>query len=262
MTNHDEDDEQETDDLDDGLDISGSTKKDIRQEQHREKEVEGGEAVKGVGTKSNLYFAIIAVAAILIVALIIFLPPFLKKQERPKTINELHDDNLQRLLPPEQGYLYNGFSFVNVDESWYTRFLRKDNGQHYSVQLRYGPRQLQHVPIDGNSSTILKYNATYITFDPTLNNLSYVALAAADISTSLVNIFNVTPVAACTKNESKGCWNRPIVTCEDPYPIIMIEQDPILGVRAIGSCLIVGGKGFGLLEATDRLLLAWFGIMP
>ncbi|MBI1970242.1 hypothetical protein HYS47_00695 [Candidatus Woesearchaeota archaeon] len=247
---------------DDALDVSKATKKEKKKEREIAEKVDANQEMGKVGTKSNWYFFILFGIVVLAIALIIFAPSWFGNDQRQKTMDELHEENLLGKLPPEQGYLYNGFSFVKFGDGWYTRFIRQGTDLQYNVQLRYGPRDVLHVPVEGNISSLFKYNATYITFDPTEENLSHVALAAADLSTSLYNILNVTPVAACMKNETNGCRNRPIITCKDPHPTIAIVQASTPSVTIIGNCVIVQGREFGLLEAVDRLLLAWFNIMP
>lgn len=257
-----ESDDAADDETDDALDVSRQAEKQQKLEAAEADKADANQEIEKVGKKSNLYFAVMAGAVILGFILLFTLPP-LFNPERSLTLDEMHDKNLERKLPPEQGYLYNGFSFVSIEDSWFTRFKHRGTGQEYSIQLRYGPRELQHVAIQGNASTLLKYNATYITFDPTGENLSYVALAAADLSLNLHNVLHITPVAACTKNETEGCKNRPIVTCEGQYPAIMVHSINLTpGVYARGSCIVVRGEGLGLLEAVDRLLLEWYGIMP
>ena len=179
------------------------------------------------------------------------------------TIDDLHELNFQGDLDEDEGYIYEGFSFVKYQGAWFTRFLRKEDQQTYAVQLRYGPKEVDHIPVLGDYSFIpAKFNSTYITFDPLADNLTHIALGAADLSGNLAGIIQVHPIAACTKNETRGCFNRPIVECNPDanQAVMFFKEDPIASVEQKGSCLIFSGKGFDLIKAVDKWLLHMYGV--
>ena len=89
------------------------------------------------------------------------------------------------------------------------------------------------------------------------------ALAASDLSQNLMGVLNIAPYAACSKNETGACKSRPIVDgCKTNFPAIYIKISNTTKITAKGSCVLIEGNGFGLIRAVDRLLLAFFGIMP
>ncbi len=205
------------------------------------------------------FYLIVSIVAFLFIALL--LAVLFLKDKTPVTLDDYHDLNLRGKLDPDEGYTYNGFSFVKVRDTWYTRLKRENTNQSYHLEVRYGPRDIEEVQLTGDYTYLLTFNTTFITFDPTGKDFPHVALAAADISTNLVRVFNTTPFAACSKNETAVCANRPIVQCKQGTPVIFIREDPVPAVVAKGTCITVQGSGFDLVKAANRLLFAWYGIM-
>ncbi len=213
--------------------------------------------VKG---ERNFYILFGVIVAVLI--LLIFGYRFVVGKPEMKTIDELHSENLAGQLDPEEGYVYDGFSFVNVDGQWWTRFQRANSSDVYNVQLRYGPRDLQDVPLSGDYVYFLHFNASFVTFDPLGENLSHVVLAASDISQSMVKVFGIATFPACTRQDNNSCKSLPIIGCVPGRPVIYLKQEAIPFVETKGTCIIIHGSGFDMVKAVDRLLLAWYGIMP
>ena len=167
-----------------------------------------------------------------------------------------------KILPQKDGgYYYNGFSFVKGKDMWFTQIQPPGENKLYTIELRYGPRDLEEIPIIGNPKIFLTINKTYITFNPEDNNLKYIGLAIGDIDLNLIKVLGIELVAACTKNHS-ACLDRPIKNCENTKaPVILVQQGPVAFVEQKGNCLIVQGNDFELVKAADRLLLYLYGIM-
>ena len=171
-----------------------------------------------------------------------------------------------KILPQNyQGYDYNGFSFIKGKDMWVTQIQPPGENKLYTIELRYGPRELEEIPIIGRPISLFreiqKINKTYITFDPYGNNLKYVGLAIGDIDINLIKVLGIEPVAACTKEHS-ACNDTPIINCENTKaPVIFVKQDPVAFVEQKENCLIVQGNDFELVKAADKLLLYLYGIM-
>jgi hypothetical protein len=167
-----------------------------------------------------------------------------------------------KLIPNNyQGYDYNGFSFIKGNNMWFTQIQPQEGNKLYTIELRYGPRELEEIPIIGNPKIFLTINKTYITFNPYGENLKYIGLAIADIDMNLIKVMGIEPIAACTKNHS-ACSDRPIKNCENTEaPVILVKQNQTTFVEQKGNCLILQGNGFDLVKAADRLLLYLYGIM-
>jgi len=161
-------------------------------------------------------------------------------------------------------YTYNHFDFYYHDGMWYTQIQLGD--QPWNVPLRFGPRDVEYIPIIGDPNLHLAVKAVYITFDPDSEDLDYhTALAASELSLNLAQALDIAPIGACTENTTEACHNRTIISCEtdNRHAIIYLTQNssfPI--VEQKNNCLIIKGKGFDLVKAVDRLLLYWYGIMP
>jgi hypothetical protein len=166
------------------------------------------------------------------------------------------------LLPKNyQGYEYNGFSFIKGKDMWFTQIQPPGENKLYTIEVRYGPKDLEEIPIIGNPELFLTINKTYITFDPGDKNLKYIGLAIGDIDLNLIKVFGIEPVAACTKNHP-ACSETPIKNCDNTKsPVILVQQDPVAFVEQKGNCLIVQGDNFELVKAADKLLLYLYGIM-
>jgi hypothetical protein len=211
--------------------------------------------------KSDKNFVIMLAVFIIFLGLLLFVYPLIFGNTKILTIDDLHEENFAGKLDEEEGYLYNGFSFVKYNDQWYTRFKRRDNNQSYNVQFRFSPKEVEHVPLSGDYSQLLQENSTYVTFDPTPDNLSSTALAAADLSVSLVKVFDIIPVAACTKNETRACQTRPILECKPGFPVVYLKNASIAGASMQGTCLTIQGEGIDLVKAVDRVLMGWYGVM-
>jgi hypothetical protein len=198
-------------------------------------------------------FIIIGIGAFIFIGSAVNVPP--------PTIDQLHEQNLQGKLDEELGYIYNGFSFVKNDDFWHTQI--KDGNRLYTLTLRYGPNEVEDIPLGGPlNDTFFADKEVLIAFDPTREKQKYVGLAAAELSLSLSTAINKQPVAACTKNETLACNERPIVTCEDATrAVIFLDEREPAGVFFEGACIRVQGVGFDLLKAENRLLYQWYGIM-
>jgi len=162
-----------------------------------------------------------------------------------------------------EAYSYNHFDFVNIDNMWYTQIQL--GRQPWKVPMRFGPRDVEYIPVVGDPDIMLTVKVNYITFDPEEEPLNYTALAASELSLNLAQALDIRPEGACTKNITEACHNRTIISCETDktHAIIYLTQDsdfPI--VEQKDNCLIVKGKGFDLVKAVDRLLLYWYEIMP
>ena len=177
------------------------------------------------------------------------------------TIDELHKMNLEGKTS-DINYVYNGFSFVYVDNLWYTQVQRNDDTL-LDVPLHFGPKDLEDIPVTGRINEQFKQPVMYVTFDPTGSNLKFVALSSAELSLNLAKGIEVLPIAACDKNETRACMNRPIVTCEDEdKAVIYLKQTNSTGaVRLKGNCVEVLGDEWELVKAVDRFLLQWYQVM-
>lgn len=183
----------------------------------------------------------------------------------PKTLEDMHLMNLKGRLKPEQGYVYKGvYSFINFDNLWYTELKSSKGTKVYSLALRYSPRDLDGIVIEGSLNTKLfnEKNEFFATFNPTGKDFSYVALAAADFNTHMSKVFEKNPIAACDRNETEACKTRPIVSCEDADKLVLyIKEANRFRAYYNDNCIVVEGNGLDLIKGVDRVLYNLYNIM-
>lgn len=159
-------------------------------------------------------------------------------------------------------YSYHGFDFIKANGMVQTQIqLKADRSKLYTIELRYGPRDLEDIPIIGEPKQFNLVDEMYIAFDPMDENLSTVGIATADIQMNLIRVLGKTMHAACTQ-ESEECGDAPVKNCENTKaPIIIVRHDPIALVEQKGNCLFVQGPGMDVVKSADKFLLYLYGIM-
>ncbi|MBI4452464.1 hypothetical protein HY637_03480, partial [Candidatus Woesearchaeota archaeon] len=203
--------------------------------------------------------------ALIIIALIAIISYSVFYKEQPKTLEDLHVLNLQGKLKPEQGYVYNGvYSFVKFDNVWHVQLKSPKGTKVYSMALRYSPREVQGIVIEGNLDRQFFDNQTqfYATFNPTGNDFSMVALAVADFEAHMTKVFEKFPIGACDRNETYVCIERPIVTCSDTGKLVLyVRESQKFRAYYNNNCIVVEGNGFDLVKGVDRILYNLYGLM-
>src|SRR3989338_2673718 len=229
--------------------------------------ISSGSAVKTEPPKSSdkiLIFGIIFLIVLFAVIFIVFRHNNLANAA-PKTIDELHQANIDGKLKPEQGYMYKGvYSFVFVEGSWYVKLQSQSGRKFYNMGFRYSPKEVEKIKIEGSINETLFYNSNsfYATFNPTGEDLSYVTLAIAHFDQHMLYAFDKYPIAACDKNETEACSKIPIVTCESTKELVFyVKESNMTRVTYKGNCILIEGKGFSLVNMTDRVLYDFYGII-
>lgn len=184
---------------------------------------------------------------------------------KPQTLEDLHVMNLNGKVKPEQGYIYNGvYSFVTLDNLWYTQLKSPKGTKIYSLALRYSPRDLKGIVIEGSLDKDFfdSKSEFFVSFNPTGKDFSSIALAVADFNTHMSKVFEKTPIAACDRNETDACSTRPIVTCEDSDKLVLyIKEASRFKVYYNTNCIVIEGNGFDLVKGVDRVLYNLYNIM-
>lgn len=232
------------------------------QEEKQTSEIEqvtSEEEVKKSIPKKFIYL----VAAIIIIFIALLSYGTIKDYFSPPTgaitINDLFLKNLQGELPPDQGYMYNGFSFVLFDGIWYSE-IQYEN-KNFQIPLHYGPKELENIPIKGKLNQNFDQDEVYLTFNP-LESDDYEGVALMELAQNIAMIIHREPLAACDRNETQGCKNRPIITCEDKdKAVIYFLHEPGPEIELNGNCLILKGQEDDLVKAANRILYQWYGVM-
>lgn len=216
------------------------------------------------GHKSSDKPLIFGIAGIILVIIAIVSYSVFNK-EQPATLEDLHILNLQGKLKPGQGYVYKGvYSFVNFDGVWHTQLKSPKGTKVYSMALRYSPRDVENISVEGklDKGFFDSKAEFFVTFNPTGKDFSRVALAVADFDAHLAKVFEKMPIAACDRNETDVCKERPIVTCSDKDKLVLyIKEADRFRAYYNDNCIIVEGNGFDLVRGVDRVLYNLYGIM-
>ncbi|MBD3361875.1 hypothetical protein GF358_03735 [Candidatus Woesearchaeota archaeon] len=157
---------------------------------------------------------------------------------------------------------YNGFEFEKIAGLWHTEWVNND--QSYIITLRYNPKEVEEVPVFGTITETFNQRNIYLSFDPTANfsEFKYTALANSELSLSLAKAFGKNPIAACIKNKTNACADRPIVNCETKNKSVIIVSangDPAVLMKE--NCIILKGAELDILKSADKLLYTWYRIM-
>lgn len=241
-------------------------KKEIEEMPEEKVEKEKEEEVKDVKLKSDKMLIIGAILIVLVFAMIFGSRYF--TQERPETIDELHELNLKGKLKPEQGYLYEGaYSFVKYNDFWYTQLMSSSGKTEFNFNFRYSPRELEDIKIKGWLDVDKFNNASqyYATFNPLGNELTHIRLARLDYDMMMVKVFRKTPISACDRNASNAttaCLDIPLITCENTEDIVVYyKESDELSVEYRDNCIIISGSGLDLVKGVDRVLYNLYGVM-
>ena len=214
--------------------------------------------------KSERTLIVTIILLLIGVAAIVLGSKYFVKAE-PLTIDDLHALNFKGKLREEQGYLYKGvYSFVKFEDLWYTQLKSPKGTRLYNIQFRYSPKEVEKVRVEGILGMGLLNNATeyYVTFNPTGNDFSSVALAAGDFNQQMTNIFFKQPIAACDRNETRACIDRPVITCDNTDKLVLyVRESNNSRVSYDNNCITIEGSGFELVKGIDRVLYDLYGIM-
>jgi hypothetical protein len=159
----------------------------------------------------------------------------------------------------------NGFVFEYYGDLWNAQWQK--DGTIYNIRMHFNPQQVEGINIAGMISENFGKNGLFVTLDPEANesegnDSKYTALAAIELNAALINAFDLSPVVACTRNSTDSCKNLSIVTCENTNSsVIYIRQSNEKAVTLIGNCIVIEGPGKDVVEAADRLLYSFYGIL-
>jgi len=159
--------------------------------------------------------------------------------------------------------IYNEFEFVRQDDGFW-KFNWTNNGNVYGVPLRYNPSQVENVTITGRINPKFgANNEIYVAIDPSNeSNQQYVGLGAAELAISLMRVFGVNVIAACTTNETESCLFRPIKNCENiNESVIVVREGEGPLVTFDNKCVTVQGSKLDLVRAVDMFLYRLYNVI-
>lgn len=200
--------------------------------------------------RRNIIIFIIVILAICAAGALIYFKVFL-----PMT------QPVSPLPPVEESYFYRGQEFKKINGLW-TTDIRVGN-RLITIWIHNGPREVMDIEITGRLNTSFDHGPVYMTFDPMDESKENIALSAGELSLTIVNGVQREVIAACSRNETEACANRPIMTCEDSNnSVIYLKQSNTTSVTFDLNCITITGSEEELLRATDKLILYWYGLVP
>ncbi len=175
-------------------------------------------------------------------------------------VDELHKDNLEGELDSEEGYVYEGFSFVFVDGLWWTEMKKGD--VLLKIPLHFGPREVEEVKVVGKLGPgFNEGEEVFMVIDPEFADKHY-TLALSELNFNVAKGVGRKPVAACSK-ENIICEDREILNCDDTggKPVIELRYGGEPKITLEGTCILISGEEYGIVKAADRLIWQWYGVM-
>jgi len=230
-----------------GLDISKEFEKKEVQPEKPKKEDPSLE-------KRSQKFLFVVLGLILVVGIIVF------SNSSPEilTLDDKFEATMKGKLDESEGYLYNGFAFVNVEGLWVTRLLMGET--QIQSTLHFGPKDVEDVPVEGSLNQSFFQREIFLTIDPNSSQQSYLGVAGVELGGNLFRASNAIILASCTQNHT-ACDDRPIVTCNSTEkPVIELRIANETKIILDGNCAILQGYEFGVVKAVDKFLLKWYRI--
>lgn len=185
-----------------------------------------------------------------------------------------------------QTYIYSGpggdYRFTVVPDADGTSMRQvievKAGNSIYRYPLRYGPKDLESIPMSGGAKENLLFNGQvqkntlYITQDPNLpdqtDKLS--AIAVIDINevtgTASYGAFKMPTITAVTYETNGSIKNNlPVVTCKDStnkVGVIELKLGPEnkISQEPNGCVILQGVDGQGIIKVADKLILNMLGV--
>lgn len=214
---------------------------------------------------------ILILGLVIILGSIIFVPKLWNSffEEDAKSLDQLHMENYKN-PETDDNYIYNGFSFLKIPDPrtsvvfWYTQY--ENNNKLFNIPFRFGPREVENISIVSvNKMQNRSYNNIYITIDPTdvKGSQRYTALAVSEFVEILSKVKNYPMIAACTRNETQACIDRPIINCssDGDFLIFYFNETNETLVEIDNNCISVKGEGENLIRSTDKAIYTFLGIV-
>ena len=206
-------------------------------------------------SNSALYSIImVVVVLILLVSVLVGIKLF-----KPETKDDWIEDII-REGETEHGYMYNGFVFINYEGLWHTQLQRGDF--LYNLHFHNSPAHVDQVPVLGFLNPSLDTSEFYVTFDPLEKNVSLIGVAMSELSLNLVKGLGTKITPACYRNETPGCFDRPIITCSNTdEAVFFVKSGEETRVIIDENCIIMEGPGEDIFRAVDKVLFDLYHII-
>src|SRR3989338_1276440 len=158
------------------------------------------------------------------------------------SVDELHQKNLAGDLDEEEGYVYNGYSFVKVEGLWWTELNKF--GTRLKIPLHFGPKEVENISIQGTLDPAFNdVEQLFLSINPDVRD-KYYTLALSELSFNIVKGLDREPVGSCTA-ENWACENRTRRRCEQnplKKPVSELDLNETPGITLSGMCIKLSGS--------------------
>ncbi len=166
--------------------------------------------------------------------------------------------------------LFNNYHFYKAGMLWNLN-VKNWRGKPAEWMFHFNPTQLKDIQQQGKLSyNFMNSSDVFVTFDPYGKNLSYDAVAAADLAIGLSEFFGKVVKPACTRNSTECVINNKtieIINCtkankEKKATIFLDQEYDHPKVTYDDYCVIIRGYGADLVRAQEYFLMNYYGIIP
>ncbi len=166
--------------------------------------------------------------------------------------------------------LFNNYHFYKAGKLWSLN-ANDWRGKPEEWLFHFNPTQLKDIKQQGKISyDFMNSSEVFVTFDPYGENLSYDAVAAADLAIGLSEFFGKIVKPACTRNSTECVINNKsieIINCtkankEKKATVFLDQEYDQPKVTYDNYCVIIRGYGVDLVRAQEYFLMNYYGIIP
>ena len=166
--------------------------------------------------------------------------------------------------------LFNNYHFYKTGKLWSVN-TNNWRGEPAGWMFHFNPTQLKDIKQQGKLSySFMNSSEVFVTFDPYGENLSYDAIAAADLAIGLSEFFGKMVKPACTRNSTECAVNNKtieIINCtkankEKKATVFLDQEYDQPKVTYDNYCVIIRGYGVDLVRAQEYFLMNYYGIIP
>lgn len=142
-------------------------------------------------------------------------------------------------------FLVGDYTFYEVEDGTFGAFLPTTTGELWPIKFRLDPREAEGIEVSNESTEkIYTSDKVYVTYNPNVDEVSKVAIAAIEISRVIPLITGLAITEAFTEDANPINPDIPLKTCDDATEttaVIQLEISDVNEVIREGECVIVKG---------------------
>ncbi len=221
--------------------------------------------IKKYKKKNRSLITFAYIVALIFIGLIIILGIRYLMASKAMSIEELHKQNIKGKFT-DRNYFYNGYSFVNYDNLWWTQIQSKDKTL-YDIPFKHSPKELENYIIEPGLPLVLLKNKKliYMSINKTENisdsKMGIAALELARITGKRYNMFNIDTIGAYTTFTEPIV---PVITCansSNTTAVVIYTVGQMNRAYSDNNCIIIEGTSEDeVIKVADRFAYEILGI--